>query len=339
MSNDAKDFLAIAIYVDDFITITNNTPLRESIMKRMEKKFKVVSLGHAKWILGVKIEKTPQGIQLSQEKYAQDIITKFGMKNAKPVITPVVPDNARTAKSSTKPVDKKEYMSMVGSLIYLAVITRPDIAFAVSKVGQAMADPKPEDVVAVKRIMCYIIKEPALSLHYQRRTGVTLIGYSDSDWAGDTETRKSTMGYVFTLAGAAISWNSRKQQTVVLSTAEAKYMAVAATTQEAIHLRALLEELGFKQKKPTLIYQDNQSSIAIAHNDTSNRRTKHIDIRYHFVRERILTREIRIEYLPTESMIADCLTKAVGKQVLDRAKGKIFGPQIHGKTTGSEGEC
>jgi hypothetical protein len=139
------------------------------------------------------------------------------------------------------------------------------------------------------------------------------------------------------LAGAAISWASKRQQTVALSSTEAEYMAACAATQEAMHLRTLLKDLGQEQAKATVLHQDNQGAIKIAKNFTSNKRTKHIDIKYHFVKEKIQTKEIHLKYKSTEKMIANCLTKPVGKQIIDRAKKKMFG-QVH-QDHKSEGEC
>ena len=336
-TQDDSIYFILVIYVDDLIIISNKPSLRESLVKNLSKDFKIVDIGHAKWILGVKIEKTPTGIVLNQDKYVMDILTKYGMKDCKPAVTPTVPDSTKTAEAN-KMVDKGEYLSMVGSLIYLAVISRPDIAYAVSKVGQYMADPKPEHLTAVKRIFRYLKKEPSVSLHYEKGGNLKVIGYVDSDWAGDSVTRKSTTGFIFMLAGAAISWSSKKQTVVALSSTEAEYMAACTATQEAVYLRTLMKDLKMEQVGPTTIYQDNQSSIAIANSDVSSKRTKHIDIRYHYVQEKIQSEEIKIKYRETTKMAADCLTKAVGSQVLDRNRVKIFGTQPL-RTSKSEGEC
>ena len=160
---------------------------------------------------------------------------------------------------------------------------------------------------------------------YTENESTVLYGYSDSDWAGDTERRKSTSGYVFMFGGAAISWCSKKQATVALSSAEAEYMAVCAATQEAIYLRALLKDLGHEQTTPTTIFQDNQGSIAMSKNTVNSRRTKHIDIRYHYTRDMVESGQIELEYIPTTEMVADCFTKPVTKLILNNCKDKIFG--------------
>ena len=151
-------------------------------------------------------------------------------------------------------------------------------------------------------------------LNYQKTDGSTLSGYSDANWAGDLNDRHSTSGNVFFLANGAISWLSKKQATVALSTAESEYIALSQAAQEAIWLRRLLQDIGMKFESPTQVNEDNQGAIAMAKNPVAHARTKHIDIRYHFVREAIQDKEIVVKYIPTHEMIADILTKALPRQ-------------------------
>jgi hypothetical protein len=317
------DFLALGMYVDDLITIDNNPELRGALVEEMRKSFKLVDLGQAKWILGMRVSYGDGEIKVDQEKYLRDVLTRFGMEECKQMSTPATPETKEEEVSH--PADKQEYMSLVGSLIYLSVVTRPDISFAVGRAGQAMANPTQADLVAAKRILRYLQGTKEVAITYSRTGEPQLIGYTDSDWAGDRETRKSTTGYMFTMAGAAISWSSKRQQTIALSSTEAEYMAASSAAQEVMYLRALLLSLRHKQDGPTILYQDNQGAIAIGKDFVSNRRTKHIDIKYHYIRERVEKGDIQLQYLSTEEMIADCLTKPVGKQILDRAKKFIFG--------------
>jgi hypothetical protein len=151
---NSQDFLALALYVDDILIIDNNIKVRESLIKEMTQKFKMVNLGEAKWILGTRITHTANEIKIDQQKYLQDILERYEMKDCKAVSSPAVVENLESTQEST--VNKMEYMSMVGSLIYLSVISRPDIAYAVSRAGQAMANPTAEDFQAVKRILRYL---------------------------------------------------------------------------------------------------------------------------------------------------------------------------------------
>ena len=154
-----------------------------------------------------------------------------------------------------------------------------------------------------------------MSLNFgNNQKDLVLEGYCDSDYAGDLDDRKSTSGYVFLLKGGAISWNSSKQETVALSTTEAEYVAAAHAVKEAIWLRTLLEELGFKQNQPTKIYEDNSGCIAISKNPEKHKRTKHIDIKYHFLREQVNKNQVKLEYVNTTEQAADALTKPLPKE-------------------------
>ena len=155
--------------------------------------------------------------------------------------------------------------------------------------------------------------------------GELLTGFSDSDWAGDVDTRRSTTAFVFKIAGGAVSWSSRLQPTVALSSTEAEYLALCAAAQEAIHLRQLLSDLGFKQERPTVIFDDNQGCVALAKSTRESKRTKHIDVRYHFIRERIDSKELRVEYVPTEQQQADLLTKGLDRVKLERLRQQVLG--------------
>ena len=314
--------IILVVYVDDILSFDNDSKLRDKFISDISKRFKIVDIGDAKWILAMKLEKENGTIHIDQEKYLNDVLERFQMEECKVMNTPVVVDNS---DNNIQFDNQTLYMSLVGSLIYLSVVSRPDISYAVGKVSQKMANPTQNDWIAAKRILRYLKKDKRLGPTYSRNGSLTLVGYSDSDWGGDVETRKSTSGYVFTLGGAAISWTSKKQSTVALSSTEAEYMALCAAIQEAVYLRLLLSDLGYTQNEPTLIYQDNQGSIAMAKNAIISRRTKHVDIKYHYVREMIEAGQIRLEYIPTDKMVADCLTKPVGKEVIKRTQSKLFG--------------
>ena len=315
--------LMLAVYVDDIISADNDPKLRQEFIKKIGQKFKIVDLGDAKWVLATKLERTKNGTHLHQEKYLNDIFEKFGMEYCKEMSTPVVP---RTdSENEAIFIDKTLYMRLVGCLIYLSVVSRPDIAYAVGKLSQKMSNPTQADWIAAKRILRYLKKDKNTGPIYAVNGSTQLVGYCDSDWGGDLETRRSTSGYVFLFGGAAISWCSKRQATVALSSAEAEYMAVCSAVQEAIYLRALLKDFGYEQNGPTTIYQDNQGSIAMSKNAIVSRRTKHIDIKYHYVREMVEAGHIKLEYLPTSEMIADCLTKPVTRNVYEQAKIEMLG--------------
>jgi hypothetical protein len=185
-------------------------------------------------------------------------------------------------------------------------------------------------MVAAKRVLRYLQGTKDLSLVYEASSKddygkPSIVGFSDADWGGDLETRRSTTGYLFKLGSGAVSWASKLQPTVALSSAEAEYLAVCAAVQEAIHLRQLMKDIGYTQGQPTVIFEDNQGCIALSANPVFHRRTKHIDIRYHFIRERIASGEIELRYIPTEQQLADILTKALPRLRINSLRHSILG--------------
>ena len=191
---------------------------------------------------------------------------------------------------------------------------------AVGSVAKYNSKPDESHLTAVKRIFQYLKSTMDLKLNYRKDSGEDLIGYSDADWAGDTDDRHSTSGVLFKLSGGAISWLSKKQAIVALSTSEAEYVALSLAVQEAVWLRKLFKEIRRQEQKSTLINEDNQGAIAIAKNPIGHARTKHIDIRYHYIREAIAEGTIQVEYCCTKDMVADILTKPIGRDQFEKLR-------------------
>ena len=244
------------------------------------------------------------------------------MSDCKPVGTPA--EGYLHRQKDAKP--NREYMCLVGSLLYAAMVTRPDIAFAVQALGRHLQSPTEEHFNAGKRILRYLQGTKDLGLKYSPSgEGTTIKGYADSDWAGDRDTRRSVTAYVFILGGAAISWGSKLQPTVALSSSEAEYMAACSAVQEAVHLRLLLKSLGYEQVGCTTIYEDNQGCIGMSKNPILRKRAKHIDIRYHFIRERVASGDVKLVYIETENQLADILTKPLLKPRLTKIRALVLG--------------
>ena len=216
------------------------------------------------------------------------------------------------AAEDEEAVDQPLYQSVVGSLMYLATCTRPDIAYAVGMLARFSSKPNQSHWVAVKRVLRYLKGTVNYGLLYGDDSGV--LAYSDADWVGDIDDRKSTSGYMFQIAGGPVSWRSKKQDTVALSTAEAEYVALANAAQECAWMRRLLSELGDSQRGPTNILEDYQSCIAMAKNPKFHGRAKHVDIKHHFIREQVSDGSIELKYCPTGEMLADMLTKGLAQQ-------------------------
>ena len=217
----------------------------------------------------------------------------------------------KLADQPTRSCSSRCGKSAVCSLQYAAGGTRPDIAYAVSTIAKFCHQPTELHMTAAKRVLRYLKQTRDLNLTYIKNTPEAIIGYSNADWAGDVKDRWSTSGNAFLLGGGAIMWSSRKQSSVALSTVEAEYMALSVATQEAIWLRQLQEELGVTEAGPTLIYEDNQGAISMAKNPVFHKRTKHVQIRYHFVREAVEQGTITLEYCRTGEMLPTALPKVL----------------------------
>ena len=278
-------------------------------------------LGEAKKILGMEISRDrPRGkLCLNQKQYLKKVLQCFGVnENTKHVSTPLASHLKLSAQLSPKTEEEREYMAKVpyanavGSLMYAMVCTRPDISQAVGVVSRYMHDPGKGHWQAVKWILRYLRKTVDVGLIFEQdeALGQFVVGYVDSDFAGDLDKRRSTTGYLFTLAKAPVSWKSTLQSTVAVSTTEAEYMAVTEAVKEAIWLNGLLKDLGVVQSHISL-YCDSQSAIHLAKNQVYHSRTKHIDVRYHFVREVFEKGKILLQKIPTADNPADMMTKVV----------------------------
>ena len=315
----------LAVYVDDLILITESTERMNELKMALNERYKMKDMGELSHILGISVvqDKGKNRVLLHQKQYLETILQKYGMENANPVATPADP-NVKLRKSDgvSNPVNPSTYQSMVGSLLYAAMATRPDIAQAVSAVSKFNANPDAAHLTAVKRIFRYLKGTVNLALKYEQSDSGALIGFSDSDWAGDQDDRRSTTGNMFLLNGGPVSWLSKKQVTVALSTAEAEYVALSQAAQEATWMRRLLSDLRMEATS-TVILEDNQGAIAIAKNPVNHSRTKHIDIRYHYIRECVQNGQIELQYCPTDEMKADILTKPLTKQKFEYLRGQI----------------
>jgi hypothetical protein len=224
-----------------------------------------------------------EGTFISQTKYIQYILTKFGMKDAKPIKTPMGTNEHLDLNTGGKSVDQKVYRSMIGSLLYLCA-SRLDIMLFVCMCARLQADPKEVHLRAVKRIMRYLVYTPKFGLWYPKGSTFDLIGYLDADWASCKIDRKSTSGTCQFLGRSLVSWASKKQNSVALSTAEAEYIAAGHCCTQLLWMRQTLRDYGYKLSKVPLLC-DNESAIHMADNPVEHSRTKHIAIRYHFLRD------------------------------------------------------
>ena len=333
------DVSIIEVYVDDFVIAAKTTEKIEEIKTALSQKFEVKDLGELHYFLGVLVTQNHKRgtVWIGQPSFTESILQKYGMEEAKSVKTPVSADlKLLKASDESETVDQNLYQSAVGSLLYLTTQSRPDIAFAVNNVARFCSKPTKSHWVAVKRIFHYLKGTTHLGLLYSKHAETeALTGYSDADWAGDCNDYKSTTGYLFQIGGTAVTWKSKKQSCVALSTAEAEYMALSSAAQEAVWMRELVSDLGNSPINSTVIFEDNQSAISMAKNPQYHRRTKHINIKYHFIREQVANGTICLKYCKTEDMLADLLTKGVGPEKFERLR-MLYGMS---KQESSEKEC
>ena len=326
VTGEEADLTIVAVYVDDLIVIAKTPETIKKIKESLAARFKMKDLGklHYCWGISIQHDEERGSLWMDQRQYIQSLLKRYGLSQAKTATTPA-DINVKLVKNDgvSKPVNPLNYQSMVGSLLYAAITTRPDIAQAVGAVSKFNSCPTEAHLTAVKRIFRYLKGTIDLCIKYERSADNHLIGFSDADWAGDLTDRHSTTGNLFMMSGAAIDWISKKQPVVALSTTEAEYVALSAATQEAVWLSRLLTDIKAPPKAPILIKEDNQGTIAIARNPVSHNRTKHIDIKFHYVREALEDGIIDLTYCPTEQMTADMLTKPLARQQFETFRLKM----------------
>jgi hypothetical protein len=249
----------------------------------MTQKFEMSMMGELNYFLGFQVKQLKDDTFLSQTKYTQDLLKRFGMKDAKPAKTPMGIDGHVDLNKGGKSVDQKAYRSMIGSLLYLCA-SRPDIMLSVCMCARYQSNPRECHLVAVKRILRYLVSTPCFGIWYPKGSSFDLIGYLDSDYAGCKVHRKSTSGTCQFLGRSLVSWSSKKQTSVALSTAEAEYVAAGQCCVQLLWMRQTLRDFGYNLSKVPLLC-DNESAIRMTDNPIEHSRTKHIDIRHHFLRD------------------------------------------------------
>ncbi|KAL1360494.1 hypothetical protein AAHE18_04G180600 [Arachis hypogaea] len=262
--------------------------------------------GDISFVLGIEILRDrSQGIlRLSQKNYIEKILSRYGMENCRPMDTPVAKGDKFSLKQCPKndlertAMHDKPYASALGSLMYAQVCTRPDISFVVGVLGRYLSNPDMDHWTAVKRVMRYLKRTKDYMLTYRRSENLEIIGYSDFDFVGCQDSRRSTSGCIFILAGGAIAWKSNKQTLVASSTMEAEYVACFEASKHGMWLR-------------NFIFCDNKSAVLYSNNNKSLTKLKHIDIKFLVVKEKIQEKQISIEHIGTECMLADPLTKGL----------------------------
>ena len=314
----------ITVWVDDLLLFMMTQGLMTSLKLQLQSMFEVTDLGDPKKIVGIEImrDRAKGTLFIGQTRYIDSILRAQGLEGANSVKTPadtkvqMFPDQDREEECN-----QNRYASLIRSLMYAAVATRPDIAFAVNRLASFTSNPDLRHWTAAKRILRYLQGTKDYGIMYKAKKGNTttqlFTGYVDASFA-NTENRASVTGYVFLAQGGAIVWGSKKQTLIALSTTEAEYAALARCTRECIWLRKLYAELGYRQKGPTNIMTDSEGARALAYNPQFHARTKHFDISHHYTREKISQKKIEVCHCSDRYQTADILTKALPRDKHER---------------------
>lgn len=308
--------------MDDLLLASKSKEAICKVKSALSKFFKMKDLGPVNEILGMQVEREGDtgSIKLSQRKYVNKIIESFGMSQCKPAYTPLISGVKLSKEMEAKSPDEKRemenkpYKELIGSLLYLANTTRPDISFAVGALSRYNINPGLGHWKCAKHVIRYLKQTIDYKILYCK-TGKPLYAYTDANWAGDQDERKSCSGSVHILAGGPISWFSKKQTSVALSTMEAEYISLAEAIKETIHLRRLIKEMYGNQyvNDPTDMLCDNQSAIVLSKENMLHQRSKHIEIKYHFSRDAQNKGLICVKFVSTNRNTADVLTKSLMK--------------------------
>lgn len=310
----------VLLYVDDLLIVCSDVKTIGTIKQLLSSEFEMTDIGKADTFLGIHIERdeSRNTIAIGQAEYFRRMLQKFNMTDCKPISTPIE-SGLDLKKGDVNQNCDAPYRELMGCLTYATLTTRPDLCAATNYFSRFQSCFDQDHFKHAKRIVRYINGTMTLKMVYKKQPNANpLIGFVDADWAGDKNDRKSTSGYVFKIFGNTVSWCSRKQPTVSLSSTEAEYIALANGICEEKWLRSLLGELNIDCRGATTIYEDNQSCIKVAEEPKEHKRMKHIDVKYNFIRESIASGEFELKYVPTGDQVADIMTKGLNRMAFEK---------------------
>ncbi|GAA0175604.1 transmembrane signal receptor [Lithospermum erythrorhizon] len=295
----------------------------QEFKRSMMENFEMTDLGCMSYFLGIETIRGNEGIFICQRKYAEEVLNRFGMIDCNSVSRPIVPSTKLNKDPDGELVDETYFKQMVGSLMYLTA-TRPDLVYAVSLLSRYMVRPTTMHLQVAKRILRYLKGTQELGIYYQKgEQGNDLQAYTDSDYAGDTDDRKSTSGYVFLLSSGAVAWSSKKQPIVTLSTTKAEFIAAATCACQSVWMKKILAEIGHEQNECTQILCDNSSTIKLSKNPVMHGRSKHIDIKFHFLRDLTRNGSISLSFYGTADQITDIMTKPLKTETFQKLRAAL----------------
>jgi len=308
--NSKNSYMAVLVYVDDIIVASSCDRETELLRNALQRSFKLRDLGTLKYFLGLEIARNADGISICQRKYTLELLAETGLLGCKPSFVPMEPNQKFSQEDGELIDDAEHYRKLVGKLMYLT-FTRPDITYAVHKLCQFTSAPRAPHLQAVYKIIYYLKGTVGQGLFYSANVDLKLSAFAYSDFSSCLDSRKSTTGYCMFLGTSLVSWKSKKQEVVSMSSAEAEYRAMSMATREIMWLRYLLEDLWIDVSEASVLYCDNTAALHIAKNLVFHERTKHIERDCHHIREKIILGLIRTLHVRTENQLAVILTKAL----------------------------
>jgi histone deacetylase 1/2 len=323
----------LLLYVDDIVLTASSATLLRRIIHDLCGAFAMKDMGPLHYFLGIQVRRTTEGFFLHQQQYAEDILDRAGMLNCKPASTPVDTKSKVSTKDGVPLHDKTFYRSVAGALQYLT-ITRPKIAYAVQQACLHMHDPHDVHWNIIKRILRYVRGTTEHGVLLRASPSTALTAYTDADWAGCPDTRRSTSGFCIFLGDALVSWSSKRQAVVSRSSAEAEYRGVANAAAECCWLRNLLQELHIDVNKASIIFCDNVSAVYLSDNPVHHKRTKHVELDIHFVRERTALGQLRVLHVPTRYQYADIMTKGLTTALFEEFRDSLCIRKLDAMTEG-----
>lgn len=320
--NTGNAIMFALVYVDDILLTGNNSTTVKNIISKLQSQFSLKTLGSVTYFLGFETTRGPNEIHLSQAKYTMDLLKRSNMLEANPCPTPMNQSNKLHLQDSAPFDNVTLYRSTIGALQYLT-LSRPDIAFSVNKLSQFLQSPTQNHWQACKRILRYLAGSVGEGIKFTSAPAMTIESFCDSDWASSLDDRRSTSGYCVYLGGNLISWSSRKQKSVARSSTKAEYKALAQASTKIMWLNSLLSEIGIHPNQPAVIWCDNLGAGQLAANPVFHSRTKHIEIDIHYIRDKVLSKEIEVRYIPSEEQVADILIKPLTISQFHLLKDKL----------------
>ena len=310
--NHSNVLLYMLVYVDDLIITGSNTDHLNRFIQSLATRFSLKDFGALSYFLGMEVQRNSRGLYLTQTRYIADLLHKTKMSDAKPMPTPVFPSTVLTLQSGDPLPSGTEYRAVIGILQYIS-LTQPDISYSVNKLSQFMHLPRTEHWTAAKWILHYLAGTIHKGIFFSSNNTPSLHAFTDADWAGNRDDYTSTGAYIVYFGKHSIAWSSKKQTGVARSSTEAEYRSIASTTAEVCWILSLLRELGIKVATTPTIYSDNKGATYLSANPVFHSRMKHLALDYHFVRQQVQSRTVRVTHVSSHDQLADIMTKPLSR--------------------------